>query len=58
MLSQFSVGDPAGDREPFRCCHARVNAAGYAVGFGAGENTGAGEARGNTLQPVNKTPLL
>lgn len=42
------------ERKPFRWFHGGVNAAGYSVGFVAGENTGAGEARGNALHPVNK----
>lgn len=48
MVDNFS------ERKPFQWFHGGVNAAGYSVGFAAGENTGAGEARGNALQPVNK----
>lgn len=48
MFDNFS------ERKPFRRFHGGVNAAGYGVGFVAGENTGAGEAGGNALQPVNK----
>lgn len=54
MLSQFSLADNFRERKPFRWFHGGGNAAGYGAGFVAVENTGAGEARGNTLQPVNK----
>jgi len=47
--------DNVSERKPFRWFHGGVNAAGYAVGFVAGENTGAGEARGKCFTlPVNK----
>lgn len=51
--------DNVGERKPFRWFHGGVNAAGYAVGFVAGENTGAGGARGKCFTlPVNKHTLL
>lgn len=46
--------DNSRERKPFRWFHGGVNAAGYGVGFVAGENTGASEAGGSALQPVNK----
>ena len=43
-LFSLNGGGYLSERKPFRWFHGGVNAAGYGVGFVAGENTGADEA--------------
>lgn len=50
--------DNLSERKPFRWFHGGVNAAGYGVGFVAGENTGAGEAGGKCFTACKQTHLL